>query len=296
MIFSHRGYKLLSQPFWGEKAYSPDGSDCEYPTRGTLGMKSLAIVAILASCGNLLWVIQTFQSKTAKPLHMDVSLYADLERDVPIPYQDVSIFNHPNRTIADGAWDSWVVDPGIVALPHKWVKHKMLPQAQHWPWDGDKGIYLLNGYHNLHCLVSETEHESDKSDWLQQLIRETIIGAAEGKPARDDAEKTLGHNLHCIESLRQDTLCHADDTPRYTGYSKKEVSGVLQTRMCRSFDKLEAWARAHTACYRDIGRDVKDFPRIEKYKFCPDGYVFSATGSPTPPWLTGSGVSQPGEE
>lgn len=155
MIFSHSGYKLLSQPFWGDKAGSPNGLDCEYPASNTLAVKVLAIVAILSSCGNVLWALQALHSIPAKPVHEDISLYARLERDVPIPYRDDMIFSHHNRTIADEAWNSWVVDPGIVALPHDWVKHKMLPQAQHWPWDGDKGVYLLNGYHNLHCLVCQ---------------------------------------------------------------------------------------------------------------------------------------------
>jgi hypothetical protein len=130
------------------------------------------------------------------------------------------------------------------------------------------------------------------------LIRKSIIAAAEGKSLDDDhwLADGLEHNLHCIESLRQDVMCHADDTPRYTGYSKKPVSGVMQTRQCRSWDKLEAWARDHTACYRDIGRDVEGFPMIEKFKFCPPGYIFSATGSPMAPWDTGSGVSRPGDE
>ena len=70
----------------------------------------------------------------------------------------------------------------------------------------------------------------------------------------------------------------------------------MQSRMCKSWDKLENWARGHTACFRDIGREVEGFPEIEKYKFCPDGYIFSATGSPTPPWNTGNGVAHPGEE
>ena len=134
---------------------------------------------------------------------------------------------------------------------------------------------------------------------MQQLIRKSIVEAAEGKPLSGpsgDPEAVLEHNLHCIESLRQDTLCNADDTPRYSGYSKKPVSGVMQTRMCRNWDKLEAWARDHTACYRDIGRDVDGFPQIEKYKFCPEGYIFSATGSPLAPWDTGSGIHVPGTE
>ena len=161
----------------------------------------------------------------------------------------------------------------------------MLPQAQHWPWDGNKGIYLLNGFHNLHCL---------------QMIRQTLLEASEGRlenlsPQKDGKRPSmLEHNLHCIESLRQDVMCNADDTPRYSGYSEKEVSGVMQQRMCRSWDKLLAWAGDHTACYRDVGRRVKGFPQIEKYKFCPEGYAFSATGSPMPPWDTGNGNTIPG--
>lgn len=91
-------------------------------------------------------------------------------------------------------------------------------------------------------------------------------------------------------------MCHADDTPRYSGYSNKEASGVMQTRMCRSWDKLEAWTRDHTAFYRDVDRVVKGFPMIVKFKFCPEGYVFDATGSPMPPWDTGNGIVRPGME
>ena len=133
-----------------------------------------------------------------------------------------------------------------------------------------------------------------ESNPLQRLIRKAVLEAADGKPP--PTGYVLEHNLHCIESLRQDALCNADDTPRYSGFSEKKVSGVMQTRMCKSWDKLENWARDHTACYRDVGRDVEGYPEIEKYKFCPKGYIFSATGSPVPPWVTGNGLSHPGDE
>ena len=32
-------------------------------------------------------------------------------------------------------------------------KGQMLPQAQYWPWDEDKGLYLLEGCPSLHYLV-----------------------------------------------------------------------------------------------------------------------------------------------
>ena len=115
--------------------------------------KVLAVFAILSGLGNLLCISRGFQNPGLRNLDFEKSLYAGLKRDVPIPYRDDTIFSPHNRTLSDAAWDSWVVDPGIVALPHDWVKAKMLPRAQKWPWDDDKGVYLLNGYHNLHCLV-----------------------------------------------------------------------------------------------------------------------------------------------
>ena len=42
----------------------------------------------------------------------------------------------------------------MVALPYTWTEKKGLPDAQVFPWDHDQGLYVLNGYHALHCLVS----------------------------------------------------------------------------------------------------------------------------------------------
>lgn len=244
-------------------------------------IKALVVICLMSSIGNCLGIYSLFRNfSSAAPSH-DRSLYARLERDVAMPFHTDTLFSPANRSLSDAAWESWAVDPGIVALPHDWVKQKMLPQSQQWPWDKSMGIYLLNGYHAIHCLAA---------------LRKTIITLSEGKGSEDD-HYSLEHHLHCIEQLRQDALCNADDTPRYSGYSQHEkAAGSMQMRMCRSWDKLEAWAKDHTACYRDVGRDVEGYPMIEKFKFCPPGYIFSATGSPIAPWKTGSGVSQPGDD
>lgn len=119
----------------------------------TLAFRTLALVAVFSSLGNALFAVYTYQNLSSETFIRDRSLYAGLEREMPVPYRDRTMFNSPNRSISDAAWDDWIVDPGIVALPNNWVKGKMLPQAQHWPWDEDKGLYLLQGFHNIHCLV-----------------------------------------------------------------------------------------------------------------------------------------------
>jgi hypothetical protein len=42
----------------------------------------------------------------------------------------------------------------MVALPYDMVDEHDLPVSQPFPWDDSKGIYLLHGHHNLHCVVS----------------------------------------------------------------------------------------------------------------------------------------------
>lgn len=45
------------------------------------------------------------------------------------------------------------MDNGTVALEDGYVEEMGLPAAQRFPWDQDKGLYLLNGFHSMHCLV-----------------------------------------------------------------------------------------------------------------------------------------------
>ena len=149
-------YTLLSDQPENDRPHHGDDRGSRVPVPNKSVSSALVVVAIISCLSNLIWVFHFLRASPTASQTMDTSLYAGLERDVPTPYRLDTIFAHHNRSVADAAWDSWVVDPGIVALPHEWVKAKMLPQSQHWPWDKDKGIYLLNGFHNLHCLVSFT--------------------------------------------------------------------------------------------------------------------------------------------
>lgn len=105
------------------------------------------------------------------------------------------------------------------------------------------------------------------------MLRRSTLQAFDGKPQ----SLPLRHVAHCLNVLREDVMCNADDTPRYTGrrnqeaFAKHPSSGIGQARLCRDWGKLEQWAVEHSACYKAINTGDPEFPPIERYKFCPNG-------------------------
>jgi hypothetical protein len=83
----------------------------------------------------------------------------------------------------------------------------------------------------------------------------------------------IEHITHCLDSLRKEIICTADDTPRWTSSAPEAYleSGVGQQRQCRDFSKLEAWAKDHHSCYNRIDERHQCINQIERYKFCPKG-------------------------
>ena len=85
---------------------------------------------------------------------------------------------------------------------------------------------------------------------------------------------TFTHSMHCLESLRENTICFADDTPRYTAEQHPGKSGYHQRRQCRDWGKLEAYAEAHTSCWRDIN-PTEDIDSLLRYRYCPPGSPYN---------------------
>ena len=91
---------------------------------------------------------------------------------------------------------------------------------------------------------------------------------------------------HCLQALREDAECRADDLPRFVGrYGLEKNSTVVhpghgQNRQCSDWDQLHRFALENTACY-DESRVNADDDLEEAYKFCPDGSTpwISKTGS-----------------
>ncbi|KAI0532444.1 hypothetical protein GGR58DRAFT_517712 [Xylaria digitata] len=210
----------------------------------------LVIALVLANVALLSWQAVYFLA----PLRDGGTgtYYAGLKRESPIQIYPFTEYTSDNLTAVVPLWEKLSGDLGVVALSEDYVKEKRLPHALRFPWDTTRGVYLLQGFHNLHCL--------------RTLFR-YVMYTEQGLPQRI----AMTHALHCLDQLRQDVICNADDTPRYAGFQDPPGTGAGQVRMCKDWSRLEAWALEHTACFKH--EDEVPGPMIERFKSCPDGRV-----------------------
>ena len=207
--------------------------------------------------------------KAARP-HSTATSSALLSRHITQPfYTRTSYSDNFNESLTTDLWHDINIDNGVIALSDDYVASKKLLKAQRFPWDRTKGIYIVHGYHNLHCLVYPSRYlcARDVSLTLPQKI--IYISVAEYRNGETQSRK-WHHISHCFDALRRQILCDADDTPRAVQRDLDGVSGVGQTRQCRNWSELEGWAKRHNACYKRPDRPVEGMRNIEKYKFCPE--------------------------
>ncbi|KAE8154332.1 hypothetical protein BDV25DRAFT_116385 [Aspergillus avenaceus] len=225
----------------------------------------LLLVSILV---NIILLVNLLRSPVASP-DDPTTKFAGLQRTIEEPFVRMTKYSSENETLQDQLWHDINVDHGVVALSDEWAMQHGLRTAQRFPWDQSKGIYILHGYHNLHCL---------------KIIHISISEYRNGQPQ----SRSWHHISHCMDALRRQVLCDADDTPRATERRAEVVSGVLQHRKCRSWEALEQFAKQHTACYKRPEKP-DGVPIIERYKHCPpgSGYVVDDDYVPTDEFLVG---------
>ncbi|KAL4977757.1 hypothetical protein BDW66DRAFT_149783 [Aspergillus desertorum] len=68
------------------------------------------------------------------------------------PYVLLTDYSSLGTTLADTVWHSINIDSGVVALPDSFAASHNLRTAQRFLWEASKGIYILCGIDNLHCL------------------------------------------------------------------------------------------------------------------------------------------------
>ena len=56
--------------------------------------------------------------------------------------------------VVDKLWDNILPAHGIVAVDHGWAAERHLPATMTLPSNSSKGVYIIDAYHQLHCLVS----------------------------------------------------------------------------------------------------------------------------------------------
>ncbi|KAI1826340.1 hypothetical protein F4861DRAFT_102869 [Xylaria intraflava] len=246
------------------------GSDGRGDIKSHSRKEKMLVRLLLVSCLlNLVLAIALLA--LSRDAELPPSKYAKLRRTREEPYVFVSRYASENQTLQEQLWHDINVDNGYVALSDDWAVRNGLRKAQRFPWDQSKGLYILHGYHNLHCL------------------KRVYISLAEHR--RGDAQSiSWEHISHCLDALRRQILCDADDTPRVTDRRMEVVSGVLQHRRCRNWGELDDFARRHTACYKRPENPEQDpLPSIESFKHCPPGtgYVYRDDYVPTDELISG---------
>ncbi|MCJ1477339.1 hypothetical protein MMC13_006010 [Lambiella insularis] len=88
--------------------------------------------------------------------------------------------------------------------------------------------------------------------------------------------RAFDHLVHCLDILRQEIMCTAADTP-IAGKAAGGL-GTNPTRLCRSWDALEAFAQQYNACYSFANESASaaDLPRIERFRYCPPDSPYRA--------------------
>ena len=114
--------------------------------------------------------------------------YSGLTFDTAIPYEPISQFWNPNISAheMDAAWDAIDTSPVAVALHDDFTRSVGLPPSGRFPWDTERSIYYLKGFHDLHCV---------------KFIRKAIMS----KHNEDNQTFDLNHINHCLNGLRQDS-------------------------------------------------------------------------------------------
>ena len=78
---------------------------------------------------------------------------AKLKWDKWVMYEHGGVYVDESDDVSDAAWEAIDYNSGSVALDDDYVAEMGLPISQRFPWDDSKGLYFMNGQHQIHCLV-----------------------------------------------------------------------------------------------------------------------------------------------
>ncbi|KAJ5405736.1 fluconazole resistance protein 1 [Penicillium sp. CMV-2018d] len=129
-------------------------------------------------------------------------------------------------------WDSINLDAMVIAPTIEWAQEMGLTDSWDFPWDRKRKIYFLKVIHQMHCLKN-----------IRRAVKQLM--------SKEENNVKFAHIEHCLDTLRQDLMCKADDTPM-PSLELVNAAGEGQVLKCKNFDKLVAWAKHpdRDACYK----------------------------------------------
>ncbi|KAL1624864.1 hypothetical protein SLS54_003588 [Diplodia seriata] len=189
-----------------------------------LAVLTLFNVALFAAS---LYVFQA--SSAVAPLPNSVAKAEELPMDF-VEFSWHTPWSSNNDSEADQLWDNINTAHGHIAVDRDWATAHNWAPSMEIPGRPDKAMYLLEAYHQLHCL---------------RLIRRTLLDLYHGTPP----QWPIAHNRHCFDALRQHIMCNADSTPLHG--AGDHMAGDGQVHRCKSWAALRDYATANTACFHD---------------------------------------------
>jgi len=175
-----------------------------------------------------------------------------------IPFWYATEYSEGHEDEMEALWNAIDISEGFVAISHEESDALGLPRSKTFPWDANKGIYVSHGHHALHCVALLHAYTHDAHSGKKPLV-------------------SYHHIEHCLDLLRQDVMCYADDNMDYTkDHGEHFLTGDNQLKKCRDWNKLSEWVRGRSACYRTInitraGEDHGVEHQLDRYTYCPEG-------------------------
>ena len=140
------------------------------------------------------------------------------------PFYQTTPYSGP-RSSADDLWKSlFPLGNGVLSLPFSDPRVQHLPTTVAAPVRPGTGVYIVSGYHTLHCLT---------------VLRSSLYHFRDG----ENQTEPFSHLVHCMDQIRQTMMCNLDTTLLAADDPDHFIDG--QPHQCKDFWGLHRWMTEH---------------------------------------------------
>jgi hypothetical protein len=231
-------YEPIARTSSEDDTDSSVSTQLKIPSHRTRRSRTLELALVCTSLSLLLtnafWTFffiygspRQWEATSAPPTPCATSYWLNSENRISKSLHWNTPYSQDNKSSTNELWrDLFPTGQGVVYLPTAWASTHDLPVSLPNANNASESTYFVAAYHQLHCL---------------SVIRSALYKYSEGR----DKEVKWDHTIHCLDSLRQNAMCRADDTLLYT--EDGNVFGDGQVRECRDWERLREWAEERHA-------------------------------------------------
>ncbi|KAL8704526.1 MAG: hypothetical protein Q9225_008082, partial [Loekoesia sp. 1 TL-2023] len=133
----------IADSLWDEKHVQ------KKPTRSAL----LSIIILLLIINGTTWLYWFSTKPRTEPTPRDYALQDSLSIDTTWNrFWWNTEYSPKNHSESDELWDAILPSHGFIAMNEDWAFDRHWPDSMRLPSDATKRVYLLEAYHQLHCL------------------------------------------------------------------------------------------------------------------------------------------------